>query len=404
MAFSIFISHATPDREIAENVKRVINNAFQGHIKLYLAVEDLLPGRTWKGEIKNNLTNCDAIISIMTPRSLNRPWIYIEWTAFWLAEKPIYIFLTDDIKRDELVSPMSDLQTVNIFEPTEVRMLFTSLARDSKYSDAIPYEFVQDFVNGGKNSKEDVLRKLFEQSYGKYKGNLDQLPTNNDEKAKIAEYFFDQNDFETFDQIVNEITDDSSKCHLARRILKKGDLLYTSSIVRRMNSSEYLKSVAKDLFSLGYKNHPLLREIVDSMTNHTELRALGKYIALNKGENSAILTYIINRFSNNVELYKLGLELIDNNFYDSSNIEALVKHLAQQSQLYLRKFVEAFIDRDQSHHPNFNLAVSLLRPIQLNPLVDYWIKNKLHSAHEYVNQPLNENVDLVQALKTRLNE
>jgi hypothetical protein len=122
MPYKIFVSHTANDRLIAEEATRVINNAFEGEIQLYLACHEIGGGDEWKKSIKDNLQQCDALLCLVTPEYAHKPWLFIEWSAFWLADKRFYILLTDDVKLSDLVHPMQDRQTTNILDEVSVRM------------------------------------------------------------------------------------------------------------------------------------------------------------------------------------------------------------------------------------------------------------------------------------------
>ena len=87
MPYRIFVSHTANDKLIAEEITRIINNAFEGDIELYLAFQEIGGGDEWKKSIKDNLNKCDAIICLVTPEYAHKHWLFIEWSAFWIADK-----------------------------------------------------------------------------------------------------------------------------------------------------------------------------------------------------------------------------------------------------------------------------------------------------------------------------
>jgi hypothetical protein len=46
--YKIFISHTTLDQPIAERIMKVLNNAFRGHVQLYLAHLGIIGGDDWR--------------------------------------------------------------------------------------------------------------------------------------------------------------------------------------------------------------------------------------------------------------------------------------------------------------------------------------------------------------------
>jgi hypothetical protein len=185
-------------------VSTVINNAFEGDILTYLAHGEIRAGDDWKKMIKDNLKNCDAIISIITPQSIKRPWLFIEWSAFWLADKKWYLLLTDEIKVPDLIQPMQDRQTTNMLDETSVKVLFRGLAQDSGRS-AVPVKFVDLFIDAIKDAISQQSQETADHSYGKYRENLLNLPENDHEKFKIAEYFYQRGEFNIYQNIVRAL-------------------------------------------------------------------------------------------------------------------------------------------------------------------------------------------------------
>lgn len=53
--YKVFISHTGSDAPIAKVIVRTVNDAFDGHIALYMARERLIIGKKWKDEISERL-------------------------------------------------------------------------------------------------------------------------------------------------------------------------------------------------------------------------------------------------------------------------------------------------------------------------------------------------------------
>ncbi len=387
MTYTIFISHTNQDKRIAEEVTKVINNAYQGEIQLYLAAHDLTPGREWKEEIKERLKDCDSIISIITPRSISKPWIYIEWTAFWMADKLSYILLTDDVQISDLTRPMSDIQIVNMSSEDDIKHLFKDLARVSNYERRTPYNYVENFVLGIQESIYDVLREIDNQTYGRFKNDISNLPSENEERGEIAEYFIDLRDFETFEKILDEITAESVKVKIARKLIESGDIKHTTLVVHTMRVSNYLKAVGKSLFDFRYDDEPVMREVIDGITNHTELRALGAYIFSEGQEESNVFMYIVEKFTNMAELYKLGLYFVENDRLTSSTFESLIQRLGTRP-IQLEKLSEAFINHRIEASPQFEKAITLLQTVSIREtekLLSHLVPNNRKLAQNYLD-------------------
>lgn len=400
MAYTIFVSHTRQDKKIAEQIKKIINDAFSGHIQLYLAAHELSPGTAWKDEIKRRLDSCDAIFSVISPRSLHKPWIYIEWTAFWLNDKRSYILLTENVQVADLVSPMADLQTVSVSSVEDINSLFRSLARVSDFQGAIPFDYADEFITGIRAAQRTVLQTLLEQSYGRYEYELTDLPSDNDEKQKIAEYFLESGNYETFYKVVEEITAESVKVKLVRKLIEAADILHATNVVRTINASIQLKAVGKCLFDFGYADTPLMRETIDRITNHTELRALGVHVFNAGKEDSQTFRFIVEKFTNMTELGKLGILFIENDRIVSPAFDLLVNRLSERPAP-LERLAEVFINHNMEDRPQFVTVVDLLMKNsgpESRRLLSYLAQNR----PQFARNLLGGNVITDRSLKTHL--
>jgi hypothetical protein len=85
----IFISHATYDILVAKVLRDVLGRAGVGHT--FLDADDLRPGDHWMPDMRSAITECDALVAVITPEFKDRLWMAAEWACFWVAEKPTYV-------------------------------------------------------------------------------------------------------------------------------------------------------------------------------------------------------------------------------------------------------------------------------------------------------------------------
>lgn len=79
----MFLSHDHQDDELARVVARVISRITLMQLEVWFssdesAVGGIRPGRLWIEEIRSQLKQSKAIIILITPMSVNRPWILFE--------------------------------------------------------------------------------------------------------------------------------------------------------------------------------------------------------------------------------------------------------------------------------------------------------------------------------------
>ena len=75
--YSIFISHHSVDKKIAEGLKLLLGKTFNRLINVFIS-EDIQSGDDWFFKIKDALDQANEIITIFTKESVDRPWINIE--------------------------------------------------------------------------------------------------------------------------------------------------------------------------------------------------------------------------------------------------------------------------------------------------------------------------------------
>jgi len=348
MSYRIFVSHTANDKLIAEEAIRVINNAFEGDIQFYLAFHEIGGGDEWKKSIKDNLQRCDALLCLVTPEYAYKPWLFIEWSAFWLADKKFYTLLTDDVKLSDLVHPMQDRQTTNILDEVSVRMFFRSLSTDSGHS-AIPYSYVNMFVDAVRDAIFVRDKEKIEKSYGKYKDNLDKLPQDDLEKRPIAEYFYDRNDISTYEQIVAKIRDESIKTSMAISLIKQGDLARAVQMSEKILGADRLLDIVFNLIDLQHHDSRQVRELVDNISskNQAELRKIAIYL-LNRGEgDSELFNYVLDDLTNMAEVRKIASNLIADGQHKTDLFTFLFEKVRLSNQREAEKLMVELFGRDK---------------------------------------------------------
>lgn len=79
----IFISHDTRDGEIAEAFSRLLSSVSAGVLKSFRSsdqkgTQGIEYGTEWYGEIMKKLDSASDVVCLLTPRSLERPWLLYE--------------------------------------------------------------------------------------------------------------------------------------------------------------------------------------------------------------------------------------------------------------------------------------------------------------------------------------
>ena len=132
---TLFISHATSDGEFAEAVRQEIDKVFANGINIFsTSSPGAIPaGNDWLSDIENRLNTAQAIIAIVTPVSIERPWLWFEIGATWLngrkGDCKIYPLCASEINLSELPEPLSRLQALSLGKATDLKLLFEALVK-----------------------------------------------------------------------------------------------------------------------------------------------------------------------------------------------------------------------------------------------------------------------------------
>jgi hypothetical protein len=129
----IFISHATTDNPIVDILKTQIERVFANGVQVFASSVPgvIKPGKLWLDEIKSNLEKAKIVIVIITPVSINRPWIWFEVGASWskmeVGNGRIYPLCVPEIDFKELPVPLSSLQALSLGKAKDVILFFREL-------------------------------------------------------------------------------------------------------------------------------------------------------------------------------------------------------------------------------------------------------------------------------------
>ena len=363
MSYKIFISHSSEDKSLAEVIMNVINDAFAGAIELFLATKSLKGGLPWKKIIKENLEKCDAIISIITSQSISKPWVYVEWSPFWLSEKPYFILLTKDIKVSDLIEPMRDLQAINIENIESIKGFFETLKHVSGVN-RIPFEYVPKLMQSAHTAHNDAIKERDEAEFGIYRNfkRLDSLPASENEKEKIAEYFFSKGEYNVFLKILEKIRNNSIKAELALKALDAGHLDITYKAANLVRSSEYLSYIIYEMISQGYDDTKEVRDLLENISIKSQ-DTLGKVaieIIDNNRWDSELFRYICELMTNMAEFRKVMVHLIHNNIVNDLIFTDLLRKFEETNRAELRKVAIEMINCGYQKTKSFETSLDIL--------------------------------------------
>jgi hypothetical protein len=118
----IFLSHSNLDRGIAAALKVLIQDLFgKGVIVEYSSDQDvgggIPPGDKWLPWITQKISAADKTYVLLTPNSMNKPWVLWEsgaaaGVALAINKPSPVVPITFGISNDDIPSPFASTQTV----------------------------------------------------------------------------------------------------------------------------------------------------------------------------------------------------------------------------------------------------------------------------------------------------
>ncbi len=82
MASRLFISHDHNDKNLAKTLARTISRITLGQLDVWFSSDNISSGGmqpgVWLDQIRSRLAECKAIIPLLTPSSIQRPWLLFE--------------------------------------------------------------------------------------------------------------------------------------------------------------------------------------------------------------------------------------------------------------------------------------------------------------------------------------
>ena len=130
---AIFLSHATSDGEFANAVKQEMEKVFADGVNVFCTSSPgaISVGSDWLETIEGKLGTAQAIIAIVTPVSIEKPWLWFELGATWLKGRAgnclIYPLCAPEINLSELPSPLDRLQALSMGKAPDLTILFEAL-------------------------------------------------------------------------------------------------------------------------------------------------------------------------------------------------------------------------------------------------------------------------------------
>lgn len=127
-----FLSHSVRDKKLAEIIATALKRITLNQISPWYSSDDsgsggLQPGMIWFNAILEKLSNSKAIVAILTPNSISRPWIYYESGLGQTLENCEIMPICIGINRDAVYPPLGLYQCYQLSDYNSFREFIAKL-------------------------------------------------------------------------------------------------------------------------------------------------------------------------------------------------------------------------------------------------------------------------------------
>jgi hypothetical protein len=108
--YDIFISYASADSALANELRSQIE---AGGFTTFMAEKDIPVSSLWKQTIRDALRSSSQVLILLTPNSIDRPWVLLETGAAWALDKALIPAMAF-VDPNRFVDPLRDIQARKI--------------------------------------------------------------------------------------------------------------------------------------------------------------------------------------------------------------------------------------------------------------------------------------------------
>ncbi|HEX2206799.1 MAG TPA: toll/interleukin-1 receptor domain-containing protein [Longimicrobium sp.] len=348
MAYSVFVSHTDVDVKLAEAVTDQMTELFGERVMLYLSAVRLRGGEKWKEKLKHDLRASHSIISIITPESVAKPWLYAEWSHFWMEGKPYFVLLCGDVPKNRLTDPMLDSQVVDLESERSIRGFLDLFCDHASVpmNDAELRGHASRFFQAVAAGRAADRTRLVE----RYVNGSAPPPEDEREIREILDILYSKGEIGGYRSFFRRLRHDGIKANMAIRVCGKGEAELAATLCEDITAADHLARVASALLEAGHGDAPPTRRVLDLVAerNGAELRKLATQVFDRDGETD-VFRYLVRGFRNMFELRKVAVHLVERGDYTRPVFAEMIATIARTNPTALREVALEFIRRDGHH-------------------------------------------------------
>lgn len=170
--YSIFISHIHQNEAVAKKLKEFLTSIFSDEISVFISgdPENIAPGQDWFATIIDGIRQCDCMIILCSPDSVERKWIHFEAGAATILDRKIIPICFACLTPGALPSPLNFIrsQAIESDDPEKLRQHFEILVKeiadkievDNPVANILETEFYQALQQVNSSPKRGHIRAI----------------------------------------------------------------------------------------------------------------------------------------------------------------------------------------------------------------------------------------------------
>lgn len=156
----VFLSFIHEDRRVADALQNLVEHELGIEEEVFMVTDQahLLAGDNWLRTIEEALKNSEIVLSLLSKRSISKPWVNFEAGAGWLGGKRVIPVCIGDQKKGALPNPYSHWQGVNL--PDDETFLLDTIADHLKVKRLSVWGKLSKGLDGKKDSPIDKMVEM----------------------------------------------------------------------------------------------------------------------------------------------------------------------------------------------------------------------------------------------------
>jgi hypothetical protein len=110
-ALRIFLSYATADREYARRLRSLLSK--WPNLRVF-TTETLSAGEDWESKLRDELSQSDIFVVLLSLNSVDSKWVLHELGAAWALDKPIISVVTHPEVLSRIPMDLREIQSVAV--------------------------------------------------------------------------------------------------------------------------------------------------------------------------------------------------------------------------------------------------------------------------------------------------